>query len=1038
MNETANRVSAHAQAVGCPPLVLFSGAPTPQHIEYLDLLPGPAKSSRGIVAPDAVAEFQGRAILYLVDGNGPNGTQERINELQTLLANRGEHACLGVTRLGSLDVYPINLDRQALQSAQFKTVLLKDEQAPVFFQSLATGTYELDGRPKEADYVYKTIHDLLTSASKALAGNAKAPGLMPGLEVLSTTGRALFFRFLIDRHIVLSSELSAICPEAEDLKDVFSTASKAAATSAWLDETFNGDLLPLVTGLPSDADPAARLQAYQEYYSAAEAKTQGKLFRHLEAILKGWKHVGGTTFQLPLIDWDDLDFAHIPIGVLSQVYESFSHQWDEGHAQETSVHYTPRNLARILVNEAFSGVDNPAEAVVLDPACGAGVFLVLAFRRLVQEYWKKHGARPDTKAIQRILYKQIRGFEVSESALRLAALALYITAIEVNGTQRPPRSLKFPRALRDEVLFDFGHDQSESRKGFALGSLGEHVPKHFDGTIDILVTNPPWTRLRADRKLKDSQKFVKEMNAAFTAISRRALRARGCDALAATYANPDNDPDLPFLWRATEWVRPGGLIAMALPARMIFKQDGNGKAARDAVLQSLAITGILNGSDLEQTQVWPEMHLPFMLLFARNSVPEPHYRFHFVTPVRENPLSTLGQFRIDYKSAETIGVRDVVDTPWLLKALAVGTSLDADVTLRFSRSTGTVRGYFSREKLESGKGYDLAPGSYSTKDLRGGIRDFEVPDSGFAMSRNLSWWHERHSQPTIHRTPDVSLYDPPLVIIPEAPRESLNQPKAFVSWDAPVAFSRSHYGYSTARSSDPELVASILYVAVHSRLFQHFCLMASSRQGASFRTILKQDVDRFPFPDPFSLSELVTNRTKSIAKAMSSGESPNWTELNSLVNQIYGLDQHDATVIEDTVTFCGPYRSVRERAEHPLQPQDLATFCEYLEDMLQPLFHLTRQRIHVSPIEQRGIPPWHFVTVSLNNEKPAGWKALLARVSEQANSTGASRVVIRMPKSGGLIVGILNQRRFWTRSRARLCSLHIEENHLDAFPIEAK
>ena len=109
--------------------------------------------------------------------------------------------------------------------------------------------------------------------------------------------------------------------------------------------------------------------------------------------------------------------------------------------------------------------------------------------------------------IQEILYKQIRGFDISESALRLAALALYITAIELNGTQRPPQSLKFPRNIRGEVLYRFGgNDQSNRSTAFLLGSLGDEVPAHFSKSFDIVIGNPPWTRcgmrspLRARKK----------------------------------------------------------------------------------------------------------------------------------------------------------------------------------------------------------------------------------------------------------------------------------------------------------------------------------------------------------------------------------------------------------------------------------------------------------------------------------------------------------------------------------------------------------
>jgi hypothetical protein len=1040
----SDRLKEYSVALACPDLIPLGSERDPSQLDYLDLLPKPGSP----LLPDAVAEFQGRPLLYFVDDVDETGKSHlhslQIHDLQTLLANRSEHACLGVVRPGSLDVYPINIDRKAIEQASFRVIKIAEPGAPTFFQSLATGTFNLDGRPTHADYVYETIHDLLRAASEELAETKGRGGRMRGLDVLSAAGRALFFRFLIDREIVTRSELGDIAPQARDLRDCFSDADKAAATSAWLDQTFNGDLLPLVEGVTAETSVRERLHTYREFYRTAGNQTGGRLFKHLEAILRGWKFVGDSWFQVPLaVDWNDLNFAHIPIGVLSQVYETFSRQWDEEHSDITSVYYTPRHIAKLLVDEAFAGLENPAEAVVLDPACGGGVFLVLAFRQLVRKYWEKNGCRPDTRAIQRILYKQIRGFEVSESALRLSALALYVSAIEVNGTQRPPNALKFPRPLRNEVLFNFGEQEKGKKRSFVLGSLGPHVPASFNGSFDVVVTNPPWTRLRTksdDPKEKaEDKKQIDEMNEAFTAITRRALAGHGLESFAKRYDNPDYNPDLPFLWRATEWAKPNAIIAMALPGRVILRQTGNGKVARDAIMRGLTVTGILNGSDLEETAVWPNMKLPFMLLYARNSVPEPDHHFHFVTPIRENRLSSRGQFRLDYKAAESVSAQSVVEKPWLLKALAVGTVLDVEVIDSLPR--GTVAGFWKANRLYSGQGYNLSPElkQRSAKHLLD-LPDFEVPDHGFIIRlRGLPTWQERHHRRTAHFPRNKRLYAPPLVIIPKAPHESRAHPKAFISRESEVAFSQSNYGFSAATSVQGEVVACTLYLAVHSSLFQYFCLMRSPLHGASFRIFLKEDLETFPFPDVTRLSADKMDRVIELGRALETSDTKPWKEVDEFIFALYGLDKDDATVVRETVAFCGPYRSVREPSEQPVETRDLEVFAGYLEDMLQPLFKVAGQKCVVTVLPKvlgdgELIPSWQFVSVTVAGDESPDLSESLKSLMGEANKTGASRIVLHVP-SGGLVVGILNQRRLWTRSRARLCSLHIEQNHLDAFPI---
>ena len=1030
------RLEHETRAFGCPELITLNGPQTDSHLNYLDLM---RPRDEATLLPHAVAEFQGRPLLYLIDdlegGPGLGPIDQHANKLCQLLANRSEHALLGRVRPGELTLYPINLNRAVLQDAPSVTLSVRSPDAPWFFQKLATGSYTIEGQAQAPDYVFDEIHRLLTSADEELADQ------MPPLEILSVTGRALFFRFLHDRKIVLPRELADICPSAESLKDVFSDATRAAATSCWLDETFNGDFLPLVDNSHSTLSAKTRLRAYKNFFREVDKRTSGRVFRHLEAIMCGWKHISGSMFQTT-IDWDDFNFAHIPIGVLSQIYETFSRRWDVVQAEEASVHYTPKNIARLLVEEALTGVKEPQDAVVLDPACGAGVFLVLAFRELVRLHWKKSGRRPDKKVIHRILYKQIRGFDVNESALRLAALALYVTAIEVNGTTRPPKSLKFPKALKDQVLFNFGPQVPDDRRyGFVLGSLGPDVPERFNSRFDVVVGNPPWTRLRPNLKTNVERKEQQARNAAtnkaFSEITRRVLAKRQIEGFDVTsYKNPDNNPDLPFLWRATEWAKPDGVIAMALPGRIILKQSPVGRLAREAVLRGLTVNGILNGSDLEKTAIWPHMDLPFMLLLARNAVAPAQHQFSFLTPVRENALCKRAEFRFDFRSAQAVSVDSAVEKPWILKALSVGSILDVELIEKiWERKMPTVADVWA--SLESGEGYNISPGlTQKPANHLLNLPDFVAPELGPAFDvQKLSLWGEHHRRTTAHAPRNAALYYPPLVIVPQTPGHSRNQSKAYMSENYAVAFSKSFYGYSSAQHDNPKGLAQLLYLVVHSQLWHHHYLTHSSRIGASYRTFLKEDLDSFPFPNPKTLTTAHWRRINHLARKLSSGKDDLWEDLDELIFDLYGLNAHDAATIDDTVHFGAPYRSARLPAERPPQRADVDTFCRYLVDMVQPFVKGLDKELKSAEVGDRNSTqssPWRFIVLTPHRSPGEIPYNLFSNVIQEANRTAASRILLVLPE-GGLFIGLLNQLRFWSKSRARLCGLHIVRQHLSAF-----
>lgn len=1046
------RLAKRLAGYGCTDFVRLDGKlSTPAQLEYLDLLPTRVNQ---IPTLTAVAEHQGTALLYLLDACGESKSDRAaVANLQRKLANRSDPAWLGVVRSASLEVFPIGF-HQADDTGPLKTIEAGNRTAPLFFQNLVHGTFEENDKLQGTDYVHRKVFDLLTQTTNEFVP-ADGKGPVDPIQVLSMAGRALFFRFLMDRRIVLEKELTGpegICPAATELKDAFSSAKKAAQTSAWLDATFNGDFLPLIDESIPLENRAKRETAYLHFYKDIENLVGERIFQHLEAILRGWRDVG-RAFQME-IDWGDLDFAHIPVGVLSQVYESFSHRADPATARDTSIHYTPRTIARLMVDEAFAAVDDPAAATVLDSSCGAGIFLVLAFRRLVRERWENDGSRPNTAAIQDILYNRIRGFDISEPALRLAALALYITAIELNASPRPPRELKFPRNLRGEVLHRFAHSGPTDTEtvDLSLGSLGPEVPREFDGTFDIVIGNPPWTRLRDRENDGKSQEEKKERKAAidatnrqFTEIGRRVLRERGLAEFAATYENPDNNPDIPFLWRAMEWAKPGGVIALAMPARLFGRTTGKGHEAWRAVLRSVEVTGLINGADLRKTAVWDGVDMPFCVFFARNRMPQPDHRFYYATPIYDPDLNREGRFRIDYEVARPVSAARVEEQPWLLKTLSLGTWLDVEVMERLTDSSFDTLGDYWRSWDESGnrtgQGYNRSPDlPQRFVDFLADLPVFEKPGDGFsgdfaALSKyGTLFGTDSEGRSSAHKPRREELYQPPLVIIPKAPGEDPYSPKGYLS-DQPLAFSQSYYGYSCAAHPEGQTLASLIYLLAHSTLFRYFALMVSVSQGADHMIFTKRDFDAQPFPDLEALPAAAKSTIRDLARRLQENAEKPWREIDEFLFNLYGLDADAVQVAEDTLFSAASYRKAGRVALERTKPHTRADFVATLHELLEPYFDVCGE--HAAVREPESQPdawrePWFFVSVSRRAVTVNVNAALMRKAMEAANQRGCSRIIIRAPKNGGLLLGLLNQRRWWTITRARLCAQHIIREHLGA------
>lgn len=996
--------------------------PSARSIQYLDLIEParPRSGDQSFTSPDAVIEFEGQPLLYVVDNrsmvNGAGVSQTAISQLLRLLACRGDPAYLAVLEHGQVVIHPVSLKKQKAVSGVSWDLNLAGQRSLI--QDLIAGNVSglLDRDVRRA-----AVHDLLFRLLSHAADQLLETRVLRGRhdDALALVGRALFARFLIDRNIMTSATLPA---HKDDPENCFATPRAATTVCSWLDREFNGEFLPLA---------GSRYKSFFESFGK-----QGDTVFHVLSNIMHRAPGGQLTFDSK---WGDLDFAHIPIGLLSEVYERFAHRHLGKKAASESVHYTPRHIAEFMIDEAFEGL-NPEDrhrARLLDPAAGGGVFLTLGFRKLVAEAWSAKNRRPSRKEIRRILYEQVRGFDINPSALKLAALGLYLTAIELDPdpTEQDGRSF--------HPLFAWAKDADTSTvltcartvnepesEPYVLGSLGPAIsPKHRE-RYDIVISNPPWTSL-------STKVGAKEIAKQFHDVVRKVARTRaknnndhpGLLDIAESYQNPDGVPDLPFIWRSMEWAKTDGILALALHGRLLFKQAEMGAKARSAVFTGLRVTGILNGAAVRKENVWPNVTPPWCLLFARNEIPDDHHQFHYVSLELEKRLNTQGRIRIDHKNAHPIEFGVLRMKPQLFKTLFRGTLMDATVMEHLgSLPTMPLKDYMTMHGLRSGEGYQVSKDNKEQSDSSAMIGMLDL-DRAWApkFAVNFSTLKKKFGKRTLYRPKDIDIYRAPLMIIPESLPKDPDQGCGLIAVKD-VAFRESFTGYSTFgfKAGNPEALARYLYILTYSKLFRYHILMSSAKFGVERDAIQKEDVDNFPIIPFEKLDALFKHKLYLLSKKVEHGVSP-WQEVDDLVFDIYGIPDYMRSIIADTLSVSLPYTATAERAERPPSLDEIELFRSTMEAHLKPLFQNAGIDISVKHRSQTG-GTWGFLDIICGDHQPPDW--IHAWIMQLADNQGASSIVVPNPPHH-IGIGILAEYRYWTPSRAHLCALTIIRRYSD-------
>lgn len=976
----------------------------PALLPYATLLAARRDGDEDLSPLHGVYEWQNSPLMFLIDAARLRGDDARLGRIRRLVAMRGDTPYVGVVAPGRLDVYNVALDSKSPAEVRVDTGVASGQER-VIFAHLANSRPGLPSTNRAS--IGPVILKLLGSAIDDL----KRIQQIGDEDAVSLVGRALFTRFLADRHLLPASLLRAGAGAAS----LFDTAQAAHETSTWLDRTFNGDFLPLsgglFSGLPSEAFTVL-----------------GNILRRAPGgqLSLGWEE-----------KWDNLDFAHIPVGVLSQAYEHYLRSHAPDRQRKQGGYYTPRPIADLMVRGALHALDRDTPKGsdplrILDPAAGAGVFLLTAFRHLVERRWRQDGIRPDTKVLREILYGQLAGFDINEAALRFAALGLYLISIELDPHPEPVQKLGFQN-LRGRVLHKVGDENADDAR--RLGSLGPAVSDEHCGRYDLVVGNPPW----ASATKLPAWNLVEEKVAAI---------AQGRLPVGSPRPPIPNEVlDLPFVWRAMEWCRPGGQIAFALHARLLFQQGDGMPSARRALFTALDVVGVVNGVDLRKTKVWPEIAAPFCLLYARNSVPGPGSGFRFVSPRIEGALNSSGQMRIDAHSSPVVTVEQVFSRPEILKILFRGG--DADLLLYekicnqgFPRLASYWEG--STALGMSGNGFQtLRASSRIAKNgdgLPGMPSDFlkRLPhlehDAGTGMLVD-SGVLLRFRADRVHYRRERDLYRAPLLIVHKSPQASRRRIGVVVA-EADTAFDQSYYGYSTASDPEGKSLAQYFGLVLSSKLALWLALITSGEFGFERESIEKATIDCIPVPDPRHISPAARQKISALFNRVGGdGTTQAWDAVDAWAAEVYGLRDQDLQVIADTLRYNLPFAENQRKAQEVPAHDAVASFCVTLSEELGAWGSRFGTSIRTEAAPMPTAAPWRGVRVVRGRACSAhtvdvadsGWSDVL-RIADQL---AATEVVLRGADPDCLWLGRLNQARYWTQTQARQVAQHLVWQHVD-------
>ncbi|MFZ1752097.1 MAG: N-6 DNA methylase [Caldilineaceae bacterium] len=789
-------------------------------------------------------------------------------------------------------------------------------------------------------------------------------------------GRSIFIRYLEDRK-ALSDEwfVQATNGMARTYREALNVGHAATyQLFSALGQRFNGDLFPV------------------------EPDEENVTEEHLRILLSFLNRTNLETGQLSLWPYD---FAYIPIELISHIYDTFIED-----RRQSGAYYTPLPLADFILEETLGDDVIRPDMTVLDPACGSGIFLVGAFRRLVQAWQRQYG-HPTPNDLHQILRHSIYGVDKKSEAVRIAAFSLYLEILNhLTNEQIQDESFHFP-TLQQKNLFD---------TDFFAKEVDTHFANH---KFDRIIGNLPWG------------------NGTLTDLGDE-WRIANNHIVGGKQAAPV------FMLRAPQFVSEGGEIAFLSPAKStIFVMSGPHQIFRETFFKTFQVRAVVNFSALVY-ELFPGAISPASAFFYTADPPVPDTKIVYGVP-KPSPLSQhLKAIVLDTTEIKFLSREELLEQPYLWKVAQWGTPRDAALIERLM-ALPSLKECAQELGWIIGQGYQDYSGRGKPKPahwLTGNkmlptnkMKPYLIDDSSFREIEERVFYYPGSPE----------LFKSPLVLIHQSSCTAAYSP-------TDVAYHHKITGVVGPKKDEWLLRWLVAYL--NSPLAKYYHFLTSTSWAVERGTVIQAEYEAMPFLVPeqddtrlqevlhnmAQIQELLEKETTFYSAKDEAKLQEYETTIHKLIYELYGLHPIEQRVVEDILTYGIPFfewakRKTRKPGNSkPVQAPDtdmLTRYAEIFAYTATSLLRIKNQTLNavvykngalltvvsfkLAPLEEA-----HPVQlVDSHNAMRAKLRELDHLLVERKTPSMYTRRHVRVYDGNTVSLVRPSEQRFWTQSQAR-------------------